>query len=304
MSTEAPYLRIAGEIGESIADGTLQPGDKVPSTRQITRQWGVAMATATKVITALRDQGLVETVPGSGTVVRSASALPQRTTAQPELSRDRIVRAAIEVADTESIAALSMRRVATALGVATMSLYRHVPGKEELTMLMVDTAFGDFPFPERRPTNWRASVEYAGRLMWTVFRRHPWAAELLSLTRPQLLPNLLDYTEWTLGPLTALGLDNDTVLCFHLTLFGHVRSTAMNLHAETQAEQDTGLTADEWIETLEPELRTLLVSGRYPAFEYITTQEFDLDLDKLFEFGLRRLLDGFEVLLRQRARPR
>jgi AcrR family transcriptional regulator len=197
-----------------------------------------------------------------------------------------------------------MRRVATALGVATMSLYRHVPGKEELTMLMVDTAFGDFPFPERRPTNWRASVEYAGRLMWTVFRRHPWAAELLSLTRPQLLPNLLDYTEWTLGPLTALGLDNDTVLCFHLTLFGHVRSTAMNLHAETQAEQDTGLTADEWIETLEPELRTLLVSGRYPAFEYITTQEFDLDLDKLFEFGLRRLLDGFEVLLRQRARPR
>jgi DNA-binding transcriptional regulator YhcF (GntR family) len=304
MSTEAPYLRIAGEIGESIADGSLRPGEKVPSTRQITRRWGVAMATATKVIAALRDQGLVQTVPGSGTVVRSASALPQRTTAQPELSRDRIVRAAIEVADTEGIAALSMRRVATALGVATMSLYRHVPGKEELTMLMVDTAFGEFPFPERRPTNWRTSVEYAGRLMWTVFRRHPWAAELLSLTRPQLLPNLLDYTEWTLGPLTALGLDNDTVLCFHLTLFGHVRSTAMNLHAETQAEQDTGLTADEWIETLEPELRTLLVSGRYPAFEYITTQEFDLDLDKLFEFGLRRLLDGFEVLLRQRARPR
>jgi hypothetical protein len=78
----------------------------------------------------------------------------------------------------------------------------------------------------------------------------------------------------------------------------------MNLHAETQAEQDTGLTADEWIETLEPELRTLLRSGRYPTFEFITTQEFDLDLDKLFEFGLRRLLDGFEVLLRQRARPR
>jgi DNA-binding transcriptional regulator YhcF (GntR family) len=304
VTTEAPYRRIAAQIADRIAGGGLRPGEKVPSTRQNTQQWGVALATATNVIATVREQGLVETTPGSGTVVRSAGALPQRTTAAPELTRDRIVRAAIAVADAEGIAALSMRRVATALGVATMSLYRHVPAKDELSLLMVDTVFGDFPFPDRRPSNWRTSVEAAGRLMWTVFRRHPWAAELLSLTRPQLLPNLLDYTEWTLGPLTALGLDTDTVLCFHLTLFGHVRSTAMNLHAENQAEQDTGLTADEWIETQEPELRSLLRSGRYPAFEFITSQEFDLDLDRLFEFGMRRLLDGFEVLLRQRARPR
>ncbi len=67
------------------------------------------------------------------------------------------MRAAIEIADAEGIAALSMRRVAAALGVATMSLYRHVPGKDELTLLMVDTAAGDFPFPARRPAGWRPS---------------------------------------------------------------------------------------------------------------------------------------------------
>ncbi len=308
MDTAAPYRRIASEIGDRIAAGELRPGDRVPSTREITRRWGVAMATATKAIAALRESGLVETRPGAGTVVRSTGALPKRTTSagprERELNRTRIVRAAIAIADTEGIGALSMRRVATSLHVATMSLYRHVPGKEELTLLMVDAVFGETPFPEQRPAHWRSSIEFAGRLMWRTFRAHPWAAELLSMTRPQLLPNLLDYVEWTLGPLSALGLDVDTMMSFHLTLFGHVRSTAMNLHSESQAEQDTGLTADEWLQTQEPDMRALLASGRYPAFGRIVEQEYDFDLDTLFEFGLRSLLDGFEVLLRQRARRR
>lgn len=308
MDTEAPYRRIAAQIGDRIAAGELRPGDPVPSTREITRRWGVAMATATKAIAALRDDGLVETRPGAGTVVRSTGALPKRTTSggakDHDLSRARIVRAAITIADAEGIGALSMRRVATSLDVATMSLYRHVPGKDELTLLMVDTVFGETPFPATRPTHWRVSMEVAGRLMWRTFRAHPWAAELLSMTRPQLLPNLLTYVEWTLGPLSALGLDVDTMMSFHLTLFGHVRSTAMNLHSESQAEQDTGLTADEWLDTQEDQLPAVLASGRYPAFEGIIEQEYDFDLDKLFEFGLRTLLDGFEVLLRQRARRR
>ena len=65
MEDGAPYLRIVGEIRERIASGRLRPGDRVPSTRQITQQWGVAMATATKVISTLRDEGLVDTKPGA-----------------------------------------------------------------------------------------------------------------------------------------------------------------------------------------------------------------------------------------------
>lgn len=306
--TEARYRRIAAWIGDRITGGELRPGDRVPSTREITRQWGVAMATATKAIALLREQGLVETLPGSGTVVRSASAPRRRPSPpaprEPELSRERILRAAITIADEEGIAVVSMRRVATALDVATMSLYRHVPGKDVLTVRMVDTVFGDFAFPERRPAGWRASVEFAARLMWTVFRAHPWAAELMSMTRPQVLPNLLRYSEWALGALLTLDIDNDTRMCFYLTVIGHVRSTAMNLHAETQAQQDTGLTADEWMATQEPELRSLIKPSSYPAFTQVISQDFDFDLDRLFEFGLKTLLDGFEGLLRQRARPR
>jgi DNA-binding transcriptional regulator YhcF (GntR family) len=300
VSTEPPYRRIAAEIVARIDNGELGPGDRVPSTRAIIRQWGVAMATATKVIATLRDQGLVETTQGSGTVVRGSAPRPVRH--EPELTKERIVRAAVAIADTEGIGALSMRRVATQLGVATMSLYRHVPGKDDLHLLMVDTVAGDFPFPERRPRHWRATLEFAARLLWTMFKQHPWGAELLSMTRPQLMPNLLDYAEWTLGALSELKLDMNTTMNIYLTLFGHVRSTALNLHAETQAEQDTGMTADEFTERHEPELRELLASGRYPTFARVVRQSYDFNLDALFEFGLVSLLDGVEVLLRKRAR--
>ena len=299
MSTEPPYRRIAAEIAGRIAGGQLAPGDRVPSTRAITQEWGVAMATATKVIAALREQGLVETSPGSGTVVRGGARTPARH--EPELTRERIVRAAIAIADAEGGAAVSMRRVAASLGVATMSLYRHVPGKEELTLFMVDAAAGDFPFPANRPASWRGTLEFSARLLWTMFRRHPWAAEVLSMTRPQLLPNLLHYAEWSLGALNELALDVNTTMNIYLTLFGHVRGIALNLQSEAQAEQDTGLTADQWTDTQVPALHDLVTTGRYPVFERMMRQEYDFNLDTLFEFGLIRILDGVEVLLRRRA---
>ncbi|GAA1119109.1 TetR/AcrR family transcriptional regulator C-terminal domain-containing protein [Nocardiopsis metallicus] len=68
-----PYARVVADIRARIAGGELQPGDRVPSTREITREWGVAMATATKALSALRQAGLVEAVRGVGTVVRRAA---------------------------------------------------------------------------------------------------------------------------------------------------------------------------------------------------------------------------------------
>lgn len=68
-SAEPPYLRIVGEIRRRIAAGELAPGDRVPSTRGITQEFGVAMATATKVLTTLRQEGLVQALAGIGTVV-------------------------------------------------------------------------------------------------------------------------------------------------------------------------------------------------------------------------------------------
>ena len=80
-SPTPPYARIAAELADRIAAGELRPGDRVPSTREITRTWGVAMATATKALASLRDP--------------------------------------IELADREGLGGLSMRRIATELDLAT-----------------------------------------------------------------------------------------------------------------------------------------------------------------------------------------
>jgi len=67
--TEPPSMRIAAELRAQIERGELASGERVPSAREITRRWGVAIATATRVLAALRDEGLVRAVPGFGTVV-------------------------------------------------------------------------------------------------------------------------------------------------------------------------------------------------------------------------------------------
>src|ERR1700759_1496048 len=73
-----PYARIAAELRDQIERGELQPGQRVPSTREITGRWGVAMATATKVLATLRQDGLVHPVPGGGTVVTDPATGPPR----------------------------------------------------------------------------------------------------------------------------------------------------------------------------------------------------------------------------------
>jgi DNA-binding GntR family transcriptional regulator len=123
----APYLRIAAELRRRITDGELGPGDRVPSTRQIAKDWGVALATATKVLNVLHQEGLVEAEPRVGTVVaRPPSSPPRkvRSSGEPELTRERILRAAIEIADAEGIDALSMRGVAARLGVVAAKFAR------------------------------------------------------------------------------------------------------------------------------------------------------------------------------------
>ena len=134
-----PYRRIVDHVRHRIAAGELRPGDRIPSARQLTRDWDVAIATATKALGVLRQEGLTAVRPGIGTVV----AEPRRRASEGELTRERIVRAAIAIADAEGMAEVSMRRVATGLGVATMSLYRHVPGKDDLVLLMIDAALGE-----------------------------------------------------------------------------------------------------------------------------------------------------------------
>ncbi|MEU0480555.1 TetR/AcrR family transcriptional regulator C-terminal domain-containing protein [Streptosporangium sp. NPDC006013] len=289
--TEPPYLRIVAELRRRIATGRLRPGDRVPSTRQIIQEWGVAMATAGKVLATLRREGLVRVAPGVGTLVADgavADTSPSRRPV-PELTRERIVRAAIGIADMEGAAALSMRRIATGLEVSAMSLYRHVSGKEELLMLMTDTVLAECALDEP-PPGWRARMELTARTQWALYHRHPWLAQLTSFTRPLPTPNAMAQAEWAMRAVDGLGLDPATMVHVYVTVANYVRGTAINLEAETEAAQQTGMTDQEWLDSA-----VLPRMAEFPLLSSIPPDS--LDLDTLFEFGLRRLLDGLEVFI-------
>ncbi|MET3429901.1 AcrR family transcriptional regulator [Actinoplanes tereljensis] len=273
------------DIRGRIERGELRPGDRVPSARALVREWGVAIATATKAHAALQEEGLTIARPGVGTVV--AGPAPRH---DHELSAPRIVAAAIEIADRDGMPELSMRRIATALDVSTMSLYRHVPSREELILAMIDSVLGEVPLPARRPSGWRACIELCARLEWAVFQRHPWLAPTMSITRPQMAPNAMRLSEWVLAAFDGTGLPLADRMYIQVLIFTFVRGIASGLEPEAQAIRDTGITNDEWIETQADRLTSLLDS--MPHFRELTSEEFDFDLDMLFEFGLARLLDG------------
>ncbi|MEW1635255.1 GntR family transcriptional regulator [Streptomyces sp. NPDC093801] len=293
--TQAPYVRIAAELRGRIERGELRPGDRVPSTRAITQRWGVAMATASKALGALGQEGLVRAVPGVGTVVaaRPSSGGPGRRAGAEDDTAQRalIIRAAVAIADAEGIAALTMRRLGAELGVSAMSLYRHVSNKEQLVVLMADAAFGEQALPERPPTGWRERLELSAALQWRLYRAHPWLAGAMNLSRPLLIPNGIRHIDWALAALDGLGLDNDTRMHTAITLFGYVRGHAVDLEPESVAERSSGVSGEEWMRARETRLAAMVDGGAFPAFATARAGSA-LSPESLLHHGLTTLLDG------------
>ena len=258
-------------------------------------------ASITKLMTillAIENSDPQERVPGAAGVVRRAKG------GERELGRERIVEAAMRVADHEGLAALSMRRVATELGVATMSLYRHVPGKDELLRLMTDRVFGEQPLAAAPAPDWRTGLEEVSRLQWRIYRSHPWLASTMSFTRPVLAPDAALHTERAISALAGLGLSWEEMAQASVSLAAFTCGLAVHFEREAQAEQDSGMSAEEWMERLDDEDRDRLMSDpeRFPMFDALNRgPEIDLGLDALFEFGLARMLDGVGVLIAARG---
>ncbi|MGP4017734.1 TetR/AcrR family transcriptional regulator C-terminal domain-containing protein [Saccharopolyspora sp. 5N708] len=310
-----PYRVIAAEIRARIERGDLRPGDRVPSIRQIAQRWGVALATATRAAAVLREEGLVEPRVGAGTVVSSSAhsshkqparqTTPNTPTA-PELhgpgpaeqsaKRTRLLQTAIMIADTEGLDAVSMRRLAAHLGVGPMSLYRNVANKEELLMQMADSAFGEIVLPREGPEGWRAKLELIAREEWKLVRRHLWLPRAVSFTRPFFAPNMMAHTEWTLRALGGLGLSMTTRMREALTIHSLVLTAAASMAEEVDAEQSTGITLDRWREMQREQARELLDSAKFPLLAAVPEGTAE-DLNRLFEYGLARHLDGFAALI-------
>ena len=208
---------------------------------------------------------------------------------------------AIAMADAEGIEAISMRRIAAELGTSTMSLYRYVEGKDGLILLMLDAVLGEDSFPPASDADWRADLEVSARLQWAGFLRHPWLAGVMSITRPQLVPNGFRYTEWCLRALAPLGLNMESMMYITIIVFSHVKGMAIDIASEAEQQQDTGLTADQYMTMRSTDIEAMVSPADLPLLaSLVRSDDFDLDLDALFEFGLQRLLDGIEGWLARR----
>lgn len=287
------YVVIAEELRGRIARGELPPGARVPSTRRLATDHGVAMATAAKALALLGQEGLVRAEPRSGTVVASR----ERRGSQRGLTRDRIVRAAIDIADAEGLAALSMRGVAARLGAATMAPYKYVSGKDELVLLMADAVYGERGYPETPPPGWRDRLTLGGRTLWSLYRRHPWLAQLAPITRPLPLPNLGRHAEWALAALAELDVDAATLCDLHVLFFSYIQGIAIHLEREQHALAASGLSEEQWMDKQAPAMAPM-TSGR-PVFTKMLRElgetGYDLVLDDIFESGMRALLDGLAL---------
>ncbi|MEU4543987.1 TetR/AcrR family transcriptional regulator [Nonomuraea dietziae] len=215
------------------------------------------------------------------------------------LSLERIVRAAIELADAEGLAAVSMRRVAERLGFTTMSLYRHVPGKAELVDLMCDEVMGERAGGGARSRDgWRAELEGWARADLALHRRHPWLVEAAHSRRVPG-PNAVAGFEWALEVVSRTGLPPVQVVAVVTLVGGFVESAARQMAQRTRTERRTGVSEEEWWGARDSLFQHM---DRYPTLSRIYEEGgYDAPLDP-FEFGLQRVLDGIEALIRDETR--
>jgi AcrR family transcriptional regulator len=219
------------------------------------------------------------------------------------LSVGAIVRAGVEVADAEGLAGLSMRKVAERLGFTTMSLYRHVPGREQLVDLMRDAVLGDAVLEGERPAlegGWRARLEAGARAGWERRRRHPWLAEIRG-GRHVPGPNAVAYYEHLLSAVAGTGLTPAETIAVVGLVGRFLDAEALVLVEAARAERSSGVSEQEWWGARD----TLFARfDRYPTLTRLwEAGGYDRPEDP-FEFGLARLLDGIELLIRQRDESR
>ncbi|MFD1933474.1 MULTISPECIES: TetR/AcrR family transcriptional regulator [Nonomuraea] len=220
-------------------------------------------------------------------------------TSRRGLSLERIVRAAIELADAEGLTAVSMRRVAERLGFTTMSLYRHVPGKAELIDLMRDEVIGEkVDDGTGRRAGWRAELEAWARAELALYQRHPWLIESHGSRRVPG-PNAVAGFERALEVVARTGLPPAEVVAVVTLVGGFVESAARQVIETAHTERRTGVSEEEWWGGRDSLFEHL---DRYPTLSRLYREGgYDAPLDP-FEFGLQRVLDGIEARVRDESR--
>jgi AcrR family transcriptional regulator len=214
--------------------------------------------------------------------------------AQPRLplSRERVLLAAVALADQGGAEALSMRKLAQELGVVPMALYKHVASKDELLDGMVDVVLGEID-PPPSGTDWKTAIRQRVLSARRALLRHPWASRVIE-SRADATPTVLEYMDSMIGIFRAGGFSIDLT---------HHAMHAMGSRLLGFSQELFDDTADLGAEQAAALLRQL--AGRHPNIaELVTAITHDqgsvvgrgCDDQFEFEFALDLMLDGLERL--------
>jgi len=217
---------------------------------------------------------------------------------KPSLTIDDITCAAIELADSEGLPAVSMARVAERLGNSTMALYRHVKSKDELLVLMSDAAL-ERPEPLPEGVDWRTGLTFWAEGVLVAVRKHRWYSKL-PISGPPAGPNNLAWFDSALGALKDTGLPEEAKVGVVMGLMTYVHGEirlSLDL-AAGYADNPTAFTRYGAILARVVDPRQLPALARVlDAGVFDTVGDFEAESDQDFDFGLQLYLDGVEQFI-------
>jgi AcrR family transcriptional regulator len=210
------------------------------------------------------------------------------STTRRALTRNRVLRAGIRLADKSNIESLSMRKLAQALNVEAMSLYNHVANKEDLLNGIVDIVIGEVDVP-KISDDWRHAMRQRANSAHKVLLQHPWASMQI-VSRINVGSKMLRYVDATLGCLREAG--------FTYEMADHAwNAMDSHIYGFTLQELNFPFDSSEYADVAEDYLAMIPVK-QYPYLNALSQQVIDGSYNGVhdFEFGLDLILDGLEAL--------
>lgn len=226
---------------------------------------------------------------------------PRSRGGQPTLSREQIVRAAIELLDEKGLDGLSMRRLGSRLAAGATSVYWYVATKDDLLELAVDEVMGEIEVPGTDAADWRTAASAVAHGLRVVILRHPWITGLFGV-RPFMGPNAMRMSDRLIGMLTAAGFSGMQVAYASSLVMSHAIGSATMEAAWRGSLAPSGKTPNEAVDELRPYIDE--VASRYANYGAWWQENQALDVEAMqddnFAFGVERLLDGLQSWLDRR----
>jgi AcrR family transcriptional regulator len=229
-------------------------------------------------------------------------AQPEPGSRRPRFSREQIAAAALAIADTDGFDAVSMRRVATALGAGTMTLYHYVRTKDDLVALMDDTLMAASLVPDgEMPTGWRAALMTVSHRTRMAIGQHPWA--LVSLRDARMGPNAMRHFEQSLQALRSVDLGYATKIEILAILDDYVHGHL--LRADEVRTRTDATVEDEEVDAAMEFGMAQLATGEFPLTRAMWEESErgggmahvfgEHATERRFDTGLQIMLDGLAI---------